>query len=926
LGCAMTTRRTGQVLCPVLIGRDAEAAVVAEKLERTLNGNGGMVFLVGEPGIGKTRLAREAQDRARVMGLRTIRGRSAAGAGPIPFRPIAEAIQSGIRVHGVPDDPALEPYRPALRGLIPGWSSTPATDPAPLLLFEGVRLLLHALAGDESLVVLLEDIHWADADTLAVLDHLADGLAEEPVLVLATLRDERGPAADLAEGAAARRAATRIVLGRLTPEHTAEMARRSLEMEAIPDTLLETLVDRAEGVPFVVEEMLTAYVAAGSPETLPPTYRELVRSRMATLGDEAKQVLNAAATVGRRFDWQLLTAITDLPRDRLLDELRAAVDSKLVVAGAGGALTPGFGFRHSLVRDSILADLLPPERADLAGRAADVIEAMHPGLPGEWCERVADLREVAGDRTAAARHLQEAAARALHRGALGSSEAMLERARTLAAGDRWHLVGIDRALAEVLSLSGKTARLEEIGAAAVAFVSEKRGAMPFITLSLGDLHLRLARGFATAGNDERSNEHLALAETFARQVGEKALLARLNAFAAQRKLVLGELASAHRAAVDALTAARDLNLADVASEALRVQGVVAFLEGDARRSRETLERAVEEAGDAPVARLAALIELGALDASTTGSLDVLRATRERAERSGAVSALARIDLLIGSSLVDRFKLVEAARALRSCIDTARRYGLAILSAASAVEAQRAALAGSKEAARSAPGESGEASLSRAVIALLDEDRARALAEVEGALDPTAQAVGRLLGSPGSTAPGGSALVRGLAAFAVLIAGDAAPGGSSFHEADQLLEPFPWWRQVARRLIAEAAIDQGLGDPAAWLREGLAFFEEAGHERIASACRALMRRSGAPVPRKGRGDAAVPPHMRARGVTSREMDVLKLLGEGLGNREIGERLFLSARTIETHVASLMRKLDAGSRAELRQAAAGSSTAL
>jgi DNA-binding CsgD family transcriptional regulator len=646
---------------------------------------------------------------------------------------------------------------------------------------------------------------------------------------------------------------------------------------------------------------------------------------MATLGDEAKQVLNAAATVGRRFDWQLLTAITDLPRDRLLDELRAAVDSKLVVAGAGGALTPGFGFRHSLVRDSILADLLPPERADLAGRAADVIEAMHPGLPGEWCERVADLREVAGDRTAAARHLQEAAARALHRGALGSSEAMLERARILAAGDRWHLVGIDRALAEVLSLSGKTARLEEIGAAAVAFVSEKRGSMPFIRLSLGDLHLRLARGFATAGNDGRSDEHLALAETFARQVGEKALLARLNAFAAQRKLVMGELASAHRAAADALTAARDLNLADVASEALRVQGAVAFLEGDARRSRETLERAVDEAGDAPVARLAALIELGALDASTTGSLDVLRAARELAERSGAVSALARIDLLIGSSLVGHFKLAEAASALRSCIDTARRYGLAILSAASAVEAQRAALAGSKDAARSALGGSWEASLSRAVIALVDEDRVRALAEVEGALDPTAQAVGRLLGLPGSTVPGGSALARGLSAFAALKDGDA-PGGSSFDEADQLLEPFPWWRRVARRVIAEAAIDQGWGDPAAWLREGIAFFDEAGHERIASACRALMRRSGAPVPRKGRGDATVPPHLRARGVTSREMDVLKLLREGLGNREIGERLFLSARTIETHVASLMRKLAAESRAELRRAAAGSSTEL
>jgi DNA-binding CsgD family transcriptional regulator len=137
----------------------------------------------------------------------------------------------------------------------------------------------------------------------------------------------------------------------------------------------------------------------------------------------------------------------------------------------------------------------------------------------------------------------------------------------------------------------------------------------------------------------------------------------------------------------------------------------------------------------------------------------------------------------------------------------------------------------------------------------------------------------------------------------------------FAKADRILESFPWWRHVARRLVSESAIENGWGHPAEWLRESLSFFEEGGHDRTVQACRALLRRAGAPVPRKGRGESRVPERLGRRGVTSREMDVLRLVGQGIGNRQIGERLFLSPRTVETHVASLMRKLDVSTRADL-----------
>jgi DNA-binding CsgD family transcriptional regulator len=122
------------------------------------------------------------------------------------------------------------------------------------------------------------------------------------------------------------------------------------------------------------------------------------------------------------------------------------------------------------------------------------------------------------------------------------------------------------------------------------------------------------------------------------------------------------------------------------------------------------------------------------------------------------------------------------------------------------------------------------------------------------------------------------------------------------------------------LLAEAAIEDGWGDPVAWLREALGFFDQRGCGRIAAACRTLLARAGATVPRRGRGSSLVPPALRARGVTSREVDVLVLVIEGLTNKQIAQRLYLSPKTVEKHIEHLMDKTGARSRAQLSGAAA------
>ncbi|HKD89344.1 MAG TPA: LuxR C-terminal-related transcriptional regulator, partial [Streptosporangiaceae bacterium] len=129
-------------------------------------------------------------------------------------------------------------------------------------------------------------------------------------------------------------------------------------------------------------------------------------------------------------------------------------------------------------------------------------------------------------------------------------------------------------------------------------------------------------------------------------------------------------------------------------------------------------------------------------------------------------------------------------------------------------------------------------------------------------------------------------------------------------------PFaPWWNHLAQRLVAPCALQDGWGQPTAWMRDAAAGFEISGHDRLATACRGILRKAGERVPRSGRGVAEVPPQMRRLGVTSREMDVFLLVAKGFSNADIAARLFISPKTVETHVANLVAKTGQSGRREL-----------
>jgi len=933
-----------------LVGRDDELATASQLLADARSGSGGLLLVLGEAGIGKSCLLAVLVAQANAAGMLVLSGRAIPGGGT--YRAFSSALGPALRrgVAVATDD--LRPFRSALRRIAPGWAADAGADPESggtaveggpdptVMLGEGLLRLLDTLGDGAGSLLLLEDLHWADPDTVALVGYLADAAATSSVLVAVSARDDESQLGDdeprrlTIDDIARLPAVTGLRLDRLTAEQAAVMAAGGGGPSIGPDVLSE-LIERAQGLPIVIDELLAVArvedrARSGRPSAgLPPTLAGVVRRRLAAMDPEVRTVLRAAAVLGTDPDWRMLPVVVGLDDSAVHHALDAAVAGGLLLADEGR-----LDWRHALTREAILAATLPPELSALADRAVAAVDHDDP----QFDALRAELLDRAGRSAESGAVLAGLARRDMSRGALRSAADLLDRAA--ARGMDPGQVAIDRVW--LLTMGGRSVAALEAGAAALASATGSAHA---------ELCLRMARAAVLCGQWEAAGR---LVERAARPDDPRSAI-----LLAEVAFGTGDPASAGRLAEQARQQAQDAGSYDNQCAAMIVAGRCSELT-DLKASAAAFRKAAQLAAEHGLLiwRIEALFGLGRADLMAGRETGMLIEARELALDAGLLRPALSIDVILGELRM----ATDGPRAASSTsVATAERAGqlgltdlqamaelfeAAALDEAGDVDGMLARLAAANgranappEVAAIAKAVTGVSALARHDLQLADERvdaGMRRLAEHASAAPMIYWGLWVLLRVAvavdtgprdfvASAPPGFRSANRGAIAFADAVtagrAGDRESAVRLFAAGNDLLAAVHWWRRLLRSIVLEAAVRDGWGDPVAELRADLAVYERDGADRAARTARDLLRQAGAPT-RRGRGNAAVPPAFRAMGVTSREMDVLELLVVGLPNAEIAQRLFLSPRTVEAHVASLLSKTAVTDRNALRRLATAS----
>ncbi len=960
-----------------MIGRENERRLVQSILNAAQDGRGGAVFVVGEAGIGKSRLATVAADLGFAAGMSIMRGRGSTIGPMVPFRSLTEALMSLLRSRQSIDVTALGPYRPILAQLVPDWGAPSlGTDSGSLvMLAEGV-LRLTALAGRQGgCLLILEDLQDADAETLAVIEYLTDNLAAQPTMLLGTVRADPSPALDLARAVTRRGSGALIVLQPLAEPDVHELVGSCLGCAPLdlPSQLAEYVWAGSAGVPLIAVELLEEALASGLlvheatgwrvtgrlRHRITATLARTIGGRLDLISPHSRDLVSLAAVLGQRFPIALLQGASGMPHRELLSQLHGDVISQFV---APDEETPDwYSFQHSLIADVLLNMLTPGRHRELAAQAAEAVEATYPGFPGEWCQAAAAFRLQAGDPAGAGRLFAEAGRRAFHQGAVSSAVTLLDKALELLATDKDARIRADAFATQLYALA-------EAGQVERAMTSAEE--LEQVTgmldrTSRARLHTRLAWAAMVGG---RSREGLTQVGIARRLLGPDAPdrdTAPVDIVEAHLTLDVpgpGQIQEAERLARRAATHAEAVNEPEVACHAWQLLGALTRSR-DPEEATACLEHArlLAVRHGLPIEEIHALIRLGNDDALRDGSLDRLEQVRAQATQFGAVTVRYQAEASIALQTILRADFGAAEKLLDQVLGPTMRlrllettrYALLLRAILAAHRARRRDMDAAFGELRRWGGDHAQHTpraygLARAWCALLEENRPRALRELSLALaaEQKSSTIFQLTGRYGLnlllramdghadlaehdaiTATPASRLRwdRQFAMFAHAVlagrAGRTEEAERSLATAIALAAPYPTARHIGLRLVAEAAIADGWGAPTQWLRTAEEYFHDHEILAVASNCRTLLRHTGTSVPQRRRGIEDIPGRLRAVNVTVREFETLRLLIDRLSNREIAARLHLSPRTVEKHVASLLVKTGQPDRIALAGFAAG-----
>ncbi|KQX47474.1 MULTISPECIES: helix-turn-helix transcriptional regulator [unclassified Streptomyces] len=654
---------------PVFVGRAGELTALTEALSRATAGEPQALLIGGEAGVGKTRLIEEfldtACDRGAVIGLG---GCVELGADGLPFAPFSTALRSLHR--RLPGElvAAADGQQGELARLLPELgdpgSHETSDEDSTARLFELTVRLLERLAADRTVVLVLEDLHWADASTRHLLTYLLRTLRRGRIVVVASYRADdihrRHPLRPLLAELDRLRTIRRIELARFTRTEVHRQLTGILAAEPDPG-LVEEVFERSDGNAFFVEELVVSHEAGCAPGQLSDSLRDLLLVRVETLPEDAQRVARIVAEGGSTVEYGLLAAVARLAEDELIEALRAAVGANLLLAVPDG---DGYRFRHSLVREAVSDDLLPGERSRLNRRYAEALEA-DPTLvrAEERATRLATYWYHAHDSSKALPAVLGAAVATRKRHAYAEQLRLLERAMEL-----WDEAPeeIRRALrpmdyAEAYPPCGcdpETTPLSYLDLLAEAAVAARLSGDRERALKIGRTALRLLEG-------AEENDPLRAAWFWTEKARLQSNLGRGDGWeeiARAQELVKGLPPSAVHAVV--LVGAAGWGM-------LRNPGPEALT---------AAERAVEYARHvkAESIELNARLTLGTLMVSAgdvEAGLAEMHAVRERTTALGQFTETARAHINISSALESLGRSQEAVELADTGIRVARSYGL-----------------------------------------------------------------------------------------------------------------------------------------------------------------------------------------------------------------------------------------------------------
>lgn len=911
---------------PVIVGREAEVDHLLRALRAAQAGEPSCTIVVGEGGVGKTRLLAEAAAAARQLGVAVAAGRPLILAPP-PFSLISEALRSWSRGH--PLTPTNSPFDQGLRLVLPEWE-TPQGRAADLtaaqlrlLALEGIAVVLRQVtqAGRGALLI-LDDLHAADPDSLEVVRYVSSA-AVDGLAMVGALRPGESPLAD--DFVRAMRGRHDTVIAELDPLDQRSIGDlvTSLLGAAAPDELVADVAARTDGVPLLVEEVVDAHVRAGSVEVdaggarwrggtalVPRSVRGMVEGRLETLPGTARDVLVAAAVLGPFEPGELLAAVAHCDEETVRAALSGGVDAGLLTTRSGS-----LAFRHDVIREAVLDIAIPHVIQEMHRRAAAVLP------PGAADARRAAHLAAAGDHDQAAASFAAAAIMELATHALLSAERLAQQALDLAQVATTRAAAAD-ALAAVLAAQGRWAEALAVDDTTVAESDET-----------ADRRHRMISAALEAGYTDAARALLAKSRDD---------LPLTRVLAGRAALVGGDAVSALAEADAVLARAPDIDTCLVALD-IRARALDFLGDRAGAAAAWTAQAADARAAGRTQAELRAVFQLGKQDFFEGKRPERLREAVELARKAGALVELAWAEETLAIALLLQGDPAAALGVLEVAIPRARELRLDQLGYL--LVARAGALSFTQESAEMLLAQA--ESVAPAPDLLLTTANLRAdMAMRHGRYAEAVRhytTVDQLLASMPGVAPvdGPCVLVWALAAL-----GRAEAAQVALHRAETMPDLGRWYPrpvivEAGRALLSgdcagiDAAISAApgpmpfaialmrvigaevLGEDSRipWLREALDIYESTGASAHRDRVRSLLRDAGGPVPRRRPPASPVPGELARRGVTAREAEVLRLLGKGLSNADIAAKLYLSVRTVESHVSSLLAKLQLRSRGEL-----------